>query len=254
MEKERQFDNFDEFAKGYRKTHNKAIEVSGADSDYFSEHKIIELLKLENSNQHLKILDFGCGDGNSVVFLRKHFPNASIVGVDVSEESIIVAKNKEITNSTFTTFNGTILPFQKEEFDIVFTAMVFHHIAPQLHKGILTEIVRVLKKGGRFYNFEHNPCNPFTRKVVRGCEFDKDAVLLKPSYHRNLVKNSGLERLKLYYTLFFPRHKIFKIFLGLEKLLSWCPIGAQYYIRAVKTSEGERESEVGNALMTNTNL
>jgi len=43
--------------------------------------------------------------------------------------------------------------------------------------------------------------------------------------------------------LFFPRHKIFKIFLGLEKLLSWCPIGAQYYVRAVKMYEGEGERE-----------
>ncbi|PJA07414.1 MAG: class I SAM-dependent methyltransferase [Flavobacteriales bacterium CG_4_10_14_0_2_um_filter_32_8] len=243
MEKERQFDNFDGFAKGYRKTHNKAIKISGADSDYFSEYKIIELLKFEDFNQQLKILDFGCGDGNSVVFLRKHFPNASIVGVDVSEKSITISKNKDITNSTFTVFNGIKLPFKKQEFDIVFTAMVFHHIAHQFHNQVLADIVRVLKMGGRFYNFEHNPLNPFTRKVVRECEFDKDAVLLKPSYHRNLIINSGLTSLLVNYTLFFPRHKIFKIFLGLEKLLSWCPIGAQYYVRAVKMYEGEGERE-----------
>jgi len=69
---------------------------------------------------------------------------------------------------------------------------------------------------------------------VRECEFDVDAVLLKPSYNKKITNKSGLKTEKLNYTLFFPRHNLFKIFLGLEKMLSWCPIGAQYYIRAIK--------------------
>jgi len=234
MNKEREFDNFDEHALNYRETHDKVVEISGADSDYFSEYKIIELLKFENPHKNLRILDFGCGDGNSSVFIRKHFPNANIFGIDISEESIRIAKEKKITNSNFNTFDGGIFPFKAEEFDIVFTSMVFHHIEYKLHQNVLQEIFRVLKNGGRFYNFEHNPNNPITRKVVRECEFDGDAVLLKPSYSKSITNNSGLKTEKLSYTLFFPRHKLFKIFLGLEKILTWCPIGAQYYIRAIK--------------------
>jgi len=112
--------------------------------------------------------------------------------------------------------------------------MVFHHIKHQLHEGILMEIKRILKQGGRFYNFEHNPNNPLTRKVVNECEFDKDAVLLSPFYHKSIIIKSGLKLNQLNYTIFFPRHKIFKIFHFTEKLLSWLPIGAQYYVRAVK--------------------
>ncbi|PCJ27033.1 MAG: SAM-dependent methyltransferase [Flavobacteriales bacterium] len=234
MNEERQFDNFDEHAKDYRHTHDKSVEMSGADSDYFSEYKIIELLKFENPKQTLRILDFGCGDGNSSVYIRKHFPNATIFGVDVSDASIKLASEKGITNTIFKAFDGAILPFENEEFDFVFTSMVFHHIEHKLHDGVLKEIHRVLKAGGRFYNFEHNPNNPLTRKVVRECEFDEDAVLLKPSYNREVTNRSGLKTDKLNYTLFFPRHKMFKIFLGLEKMLTWCPIGAQYYIRAIK--------------------
>ncbi len=234
MSEERQFDNFDEHAVDYRETHDKVIKISGADSDYFSEYKIVEILKYEDANKSLNILDFGCGDGNSSVYIRKHFANANISGTDVSEASVDIAKNKKISNAFFKAYDGTILPFEDNHFDVVFTSMVFHHIEHKLHEGILNEIKRVLKKGGRFYNFEHNPNIPLTRKVVRECEFDKDAVLLKPSYNKKITNQSGLKTESLNYTLFFPRYKLFKIFLGLEKMLTWCPLGAQYYIRAIK--------------------
>ncbi len=232
--KEREFDNFDQFAKDYRSTHDKSVELSGADSDYFSEYKIVELTSEENSQEKLTILDFGCGDGNSSVYLRKHFSNAQIYGVDVSEKSIEQANLKQLPNVSFTSFNGSILPYEDESFDVVFTSMVFHHINHGLHQQILLEINRVLKKGGRFYNFEHNPNNPLTRKVVRECPFDEDAVLLTPSYHKKIINESSLSLKKINYTLFLPRHKLFKPFVGLEKLLTWCPIGAQYYIKAIK--------------------
>lgn len=230
----RAFDNFDEFAEDYRDTHNKAIAMSGTDSDFFSEYKIVELLKFEDACKPLKILDFGCGDGNSSVYLRKHFPNATIFGIDVSEESIRQAQKKNIVNTTFSAFDGLKIPFNIDEFDLVFTSMVFHHIEHHLHGGVLLEIKRILKQGGRFYNFEHNPNNPLTRKVVNQCEFDKDAVLLKSAYHKTIINKSGLTLNQLNYTIFFPRHILFKPFLFLEKILTWLPIGAQYYVRVIK--------------------
>ena len=231
---EREFDNFDNHASEYRKTHDDSLKMSGTDSDFFSEYKILELLKFEDKNESLKILDFGCGDGNSSIYIRKHFPNAIICGIDVSDSSIKIADSKKIEDATFKSYNGSEIPFKDKEFDIVFTSMVFHHIGYKLHTNILKDINRVIKNDGRFYNFEHNPNNPLTRKVVRECEFDEDAVLLKPSYNKNITVKAGFKIDKLIYTLFFPRHKFFKIFIGLEKTLTWCPIGAQYYIRAIK--------------------
>ncbi|MCB0401913.1 MAG: class I SAM-dependent methyltransferase [Flavobacteriales bacterium] len=234
MAEQRDFDNFDEFAKDYRHTHDQSVKMSGASSDYFSEYKIVELLRHENAQAEMTILDFGCGDGNSSVYIRKYFPHASIHGIDVSGKSIEEANAKAIKNASFQAFDGKQIPFQDDLFDVVFTSMVFHHIDHQLHEGILKEIHRILKPGGRFYNFEHNPNNPLTRKVVRECPFDEDAVLLKPSYHKHLINNSALRLEKVKYTLFFPRHKLFKPFLTLENLLSWCPVGAQYYMKAIK--------------------
>lgn len=231
---DRSFDNFDEFAEDYRGRHNKAIALSGADSDFFSEYKIIELLRFEVAAQPLRVLDFGCGDGNSAVYLRKHFPASTILGVDVSAASIALAQKRNISNADFRAFDGFRIPFSDEEFDVVFTSMVFHHVEHRLHGGLLEDIGRILKLHGRFYSFEHNPINPLTRKVVRECEFDRDAVLLRPAYHRSIVSSSGLAVEQLNYTIFFPRHLFLKPFHACERMLRWLPLGAQYFIRAVK--------------------
>jgi len=234
MSEQRQFDNFDEFAEEYRDIHDSAIKLSGADSDYFSEYKIVELKKTEDEKAPFSLLDFGCGDGNSCIYFRRHFPNVTINGIDVSEESIGKANEKDISNAIFKAFDGLKIPYTDDRFDVVFTSMVFHHIEHGLHEGILREIRRVLKPGGRFYIFEHNPNNPLTRKVVRECVFDEDAVLLKPNYCKNIIGKAGFENTTINFTIFFPRHRLLKWSIHLEPFLTWLPIGAQYYIKASK--------------------
>jgi len=233
MDEQRQFDNFDEFAEEYRDIHNKAIKMSGTDSNYFSEYKVVEVKKSEQ-NDRVKLLDFGCGDGNSCIYFRKHFDNMNINGIDVSEESIKKAKEKDISNTSFKAFDGLKIPHPDNTFDIVFTSMVFHHIEHNLHNEILHEIHRVLMPGGRFYIFEHNPNNPLTRKIVNECVFDEDAVLLKPTYCKSLINNAGFKNTSISYTIFFPRHKLLKWSVNLEPYLTWLPIGAQYYAKALK--------------------
>jgi len=231
---ERKFDNFDEFADDYRDTHDKAIKLSGADSNYFSEYKIETIAKIEKKNQAIKFLDFGCGDGNSCVYIRKYFPKAELVGIDVSAESIEIANQLKLENTKFESFNGIEIPYESNSFDIIFTSMVLHHIGFDLHLNLLKEIRRVLTLGGRFYIFEHNPYNPLTRKIVRECVFDEDAILLSPTYCENVIKESGFATSKTKFTIFLPRHKFLSPFFGIEKFISWLPIGAQYFINATK--------------------
>ncbi|MFB0923842.1 MAG: class I SAM-dependent methyltransferase, partial [Vicingaceae bacterium] len=59
---------------------------------------------------------------------RKHFTQASISGADVSEASIGIANGKGINNAIFKAYDGSKLPFEDNQFDVVFTSMVFHHI------------------------------------------------------------------------------------------------------------------------------
>lgn len=229
----RTFDDFDDFANDYRNIHSENIKLSGADSLYFAEYKILELKKFE-SDLPQQILDIGCGDGATEVFIQRNFPSWHTMAIDVSEKSLQRAKQRNLDNVSFICYDGKEIPFEENSFDIVFVAAVLHHIDFSLHDAFVKEIYRVLKKGGRVYVFEHNPLNPATKYLVKTCVFDKNAHLLGYRYAYRLLKSSGFTLIKKKFILFFPRKGILSFLLNLENKLGWLPFGAQYYFRAVK--------------------
>jgi SAM-dependent methyltransferase len=232
----RVFDDFDPHAAVYREVHNECLKGSGGDSDHFSEQKVAIVRELETVAVD-SILDLGCGDGNSAAFFRDAFPDADYVGIDTSTESIAIAEQRGLGSTQFLTFDGFNLPFNDDQFDVVFAACVLHHVARDHHHALLEEMHRVLKPGGRSYIFEHNPINPLTRRIVRNCPFDQDAVLLSSGYLRELLRSARFGDVTLDYTIFLPRHRIFRPLLGVERHLGWLPIGGQYFTRAVKPEE-----------------
>lgn len=229
---ERTFDDFDEHAGNYRSVHTQNIKISGADSFYFARMKV-ECLQAFESNQSLRVLDFGCGDGTTEKFMLQYFPSWKIDAIDVSEKSIAIA-NQQNLSVNFSVFDGKRTAYIDEQFDIIFMAGVLHHIEFGLHKVIMEEITRLLKKGGRLYLFEHNPFNPLTKHLVNTCVFDKDAKLLKSGYTDSLITNAKLQVTAKRYIIFFPRKGILSKLIFLEKYLQWLPIGGQYFIRAMK--------------------
>lgn len=230
------YDDFDKFAKGYREIHNESLKFSGADSDHFSEQKVAEIKKYENSTG-LNILDLGCGDGNSAVFFTQYFSGCRYSGLDTSTESIRQAESRGVEGCSFFHYDGFAIPFADELFDVVFIACVLHHVDRKRHVELLAEVKRVLKPEGRLYLFEHNPLNPLTRYVVRNCPFDEDAVLLTAGYTRKILQKAGFRKVHINYTIFFPPNNIFRGLLGLETYLRWLPLGGQYYAVSEKAAQ-----------------
>jgi ubiquinone/menaquinone biosynthesis C-methylase UbiE len=230
---ERTFDDFDEFADDYRAIHSQNVQLSGADSYYFAEHKILQLKK-DESDGKVAILDVGCGDGLTATFVQKHFPSWQTTGIDISGKSIAAAEKRLIKQATFQLFDGNQIPFENDSFDIVFIAAVLHHIEFSHHQNLMQEMYRVLKSGGRLYLFEHNPLNPVTKYLVKTCVFDKDARLLNFNYAKRLLKTVHFKAIKRRFILFFPRKGIFTKLLPIEEKLGWLPLGGQYYYRCIK--------------------
>ena len=236
---------FDEYANDYRRIHTKNIKgISGADSDFFTEYKIKELADRKLLGNKPSILDYGCGDGNSARFMTAYFPEANYCGIDISANSIRQAVESCAEayeegkmpkgNYRFLTYGGRRLPFEDNTFDMVYIACVMHHIIPYSRIAVIRECMRVLKNGGKLVVFEHNPLNPLTLHAVNTCPFDENAKLLTASELCKIISRAGGWIEDKRYTFFVPRKGVLNKITGIEKNLSWCPLGGQYYVVAVK--------------------
>jgi len=219
---------FDPYAHSYRDLHRNSVRASGEEPDYFAAYKVecmARMLDEPASGAPLRILDFGCGVGNSIPHLVRLFPNAQIHGLDVSGESVGLAKASYPT-ALFGVLGEESLPLPDASIDVAMAACVYHHIPPEQRLRWTRELKRVLKPGGHVFIFEHNPLNPLTQKVVRDCPFDDDAILLSRAESLSLLKAGGFTSTDVRYIVFFP--KLLAFMRPLEKLLVKVPLGAQY--------------------------
>ena len=91
-----------------------------------------------------RVLDLGCGAGNSVDLFRRHDPEIDWVGVDIEDSQEARARRR--TDAAFIAYDGVRVPFPDHTFDLVYSSQVLEHVPdPQQH---LREIARVLRAGG----------------------------------------------------------------------------------------------------------
>lgn len=102
-------------------------------------------------HEELNVLDFGCGPGYIWDHLRELDAKWTITGVDFSEQSVAslasrtkqdlhVAKVQHITKLP--------TPLATESFDVVLLLEVVEHLKDQYLDGTISEVCRLLKKGG----------------------------------------------------------------------------------------------------------
>jgi 2-polyprenyl-3-methyl-5-hydroxy-6-metoxy-1,4-benzoquinol methylase len=98
------------------------------------------------------VLEVGCGTGNLLALLAKSFPQASVVGVDIDEDSLASARAK-ITKGGFDgraearhgTVGATVAP---NSMDAAVMVEVLHEIAQPLRPGVIREVASALRPGG----------------------------------------------------------------------------------------------------------
>jgi ubiquinone/menaquinone biosynthesis C-methylase UbiE len=229
-------ERFDQYATAYDQAVQAAIRASGESVEYFAGLKARLVAEQLDPRRPDRILDFGCGVGNTTRSLAREFPQATLVGYDQSAESIAVARTSSAANGArieYWTDRGRRLPFADEAFDLVFASCVFHHIERTDHVAWAREAARVLAPGGSLFVFEHNPLNPFTLHVVRTCAFDKGVRLLRAGYAVGMVEEAGFKSAEVRYYFFFPR--LLKTLRPAEHFLRSIPLGAQYYVHGIRS-------------------
>ena len=96
-----------------------------------------------------RVLEAGCGVGAQTVTLARNSPDASIVAMDISEESLALARQRVaaagFTNVNFEQGDLFDLPYAAASFDHVFVCFVLEHLSDPMSA---LEALRVVTKPG----------------------------------------------------------------------------------------------------------
>ncbi|MBD3197522.1 MAG: methyltransferase domain-containing protein [Candidatus Lokiarchaeota archaeon] len=104
------------------------------------------------------ILDLCCGTGTLTILITKLIYRECIIfGVDLSRGQIFQAQKKnQYPNLNFLVMDAFELKFPDEYFEHIIISAALHEMRKSQRLKVLSEVFRVLKKGGRFIIFEHH--------------------------------------------------------------------------------------------------
>jgi len=207
---------------------NKGLKYSGEDKFFFLKNRVETLKRVLPKEKTIKkILDFGCGIGDTSQYLLECFPEADIYGVDTAHEAIEYARER------FSKINfSTIDEFDESDFDLCYCNGVFHHILPPDRKEALAFVHSKLTTTGIFSMFENNPLNIGTRFIMSRIPFDRDAVPIYPRRAKKMFTQNNFNCIDERYLFIFPNTLKFLRFT--ESWFEKYPLGAQYLILAQK--------------------
>lgn len=106
-----------------------------------------------------RILDLGCGTGSMTVMLQQAFPQAEVIGMDLSPYMLAVAEDKAKnaqTNIQWMHGNAEATGFDDNSFDLVTAALLFHETPPEVSRQILREAWRILQGNGEMLVLDGN--------------------------------------------------------------------------------------------------
>jgi SAM-dependent methyltransferase len=212
--------NFDDFSSDYESKILKSFGNIDSNVSYYHSGKA-KIAKRELASSPNKILDFGCGIGSMLKFLKENFNYSKFYAYDESLKSLEYVKIKYPDVNCMHSLD-TI-----EKFDLIFVSNVIHHVKRGERNDFFKKIYSLLDDNGRLLIYEHNPYNPITLKVVANCEFDIDAELINKKNLIKLCNENDFKLQKSGYIHFFPSK--LKFFFNLEKYLKWFFLGAQYF-------------------------
>jgi ubiquinone/menaquinone biosynthesis C-methylase UbiE len=111
-----------------------------------------------------RIVDLGCGTGSMALMLQERYPEADIVGVDLSPYMLVMAEHRSQLADVpivwrHSKAEQTGLP--ENSFDLVTISLLFHETPPAISQAILREAYRLLRTGGEVLVLDGN------QKVLR---------------------------------------------------------------------------------------
>lgn len=214
-------------AEEYDAMLQQGLQLSGEDKQFFIRGRLADLRqRLPAHFQPQRILDFGCGIGDTSVLLAQAFPGARVVGAETAEQALAHARRQHASEAV--SFVAVEEVADLEPFDLAYVNGVFHHVPPDQRQRAARLIHDSLRPGGCFALFENNPWNPGTRMVMSRIPFDRDAITLTAPETRELLRSVGFEVRGTRFLFIFPR--LLKALRCTERWFTGLPLGAQYWV------------------------
>jgi ubiquinone/menaquinone biosynthesis C-methylase UbiE len=117
------------------------------------------------------VLDVGCGTGTLALAAARATPNVRVTGLDADPSILSRARKKSRAAGLDIGFDqgrSTELPYADASFDLVLSTLFFHHLPDDAKRQSATELVRVLRPGGRLVVGDlGRPQDPLMRVAVR---------------------------------------------------------------------------------------
>lgn len=219
---------FDAVAADYANQLEAGLSLTGEDMSYYADSRARWVARrLDQAGHRTRtILDFGCGTGTATTYLLEATRAERLIGVDVSAESIRIARQQFAGPRASFGLIGDGIP--ERSVDLAFCNGVFHHIPPDERLASAAYIYRSLRGGGLFAFWENNPWNPGTRIVMRRIAFDRDAITLTPRQSRSLLARAGFRVLRTDFLFVFPSP--LRWLRSIEPTIASLPLGGQYCI------------------------
>ncbi|MDY7092558.1 MAG: class I SAM-dependent methyltransferase [Acidobacteriota bacterium] len=222
-------------AEEYDAMLQQGLKLSGEDKHFFIHGRLADLRQtLPAESQPRRILDFGCGIGDTSVLLAQAFPGAQVVGAETAEQALAHARQQHASETV--SFVGVEEVADLEPFDLAYVNGVFHHVPPPQRQRAARLVHDALNPGGHFALFENNPWNPGTRLVMSRIPFDRDAITLTPPETRELLSSVGFAVRGTRFLFIFPR--LLRALRFTEAWLTGLPLGAQYWVLGERPGDG----------------
>ncbi len=109
--------------------------------------------------QPRRILDLGCGTGSTTLLLKQTFPDAEVIGLDLSPYMLVRAEHKAQNANLDIVWrhgNAQETSFKSGSIDLITASLLLHETPTVVSQAILRESLRLLVAGGQVLILDAN--------------------------------------------------------------------------------------------------
>ncbi|MEN8173692.1 MAG: class I SAM-dependent methyltransferase, partial [Chloroflexota bacterium] len=126
-------------------------------------------IRMFRPSKGMSILDVGCGTGSHLELYQRY--KCNLYGLDLSPSMLDVARKRLGDSAQLDLGDATKMPYDDDQFDLVISKLSIHEMSPEIRKGVLSEMRRVLKNDGRmllieFHTGPYQPIQGWKSKLI----------------------------------------------------------------------------------------